>query len=391
MMAVARLIQTLWQGQQRWSRLAWLLLVPFALGFSALVRTRNALYDWRLLPIRRATPKVISVGNLTVGGSGKTPFVLWLAQALQQRTHYRIAILTHGYKGSRSDTTAVGAGGEIRATPAEVGDEAVMLARSFSGVVIAGKNRLKAAQLASQDFASELVILDDGFQHRRLTRDVDLLLIAGRQDRPGLDRQWLLPAGPSREPPSAARRADMVIVTKGGQPTGLEPDRAEPPLFSADLVPTSLVESGQGDWQELSLSLLHRRRVLAVAGIADPAPFYALLQEHDAELTEVMSFADHHTYTQADWQTIVTIGRRCDLIVTTEKDLVKLERFPFPTGKLVALRVRMQVRNAECLLSRIERQLAHQTEKMDDDHPRKKRPSSIFHGLIWPRRSSSKP
>ena len=200
-MAVARLIQTLWQGQQRWSRLAWLLLVPFALGFSALARTRNALYDWRLLPIRRATPKVISVGNLTVGGSGKTPFVLWLAQALQHRTHYRIAILTRGYKGSRSDPTTVGVGGEIWATPAEVGDEAVMLARSFSGVVIAGKNRLKAAQLASQDFASQLVILDDGFQHRRLTRDVDLLLIAGRQDRPGLDRQWLLPAGPLREPP----------------------------------------------------------------------------------------------------------------------------------------------------------------------------------------------
>lgn len=321
------------------------------------------MYDWRLLPIRRATPKVISVGNLTVGGSGKTPFVLWLAQTLQRRTDYRIAILTSGYKGSRSDTTAVGTGGEIRATPAEVGDEAVMLARNFSGVVIAGKNRLNAAQRASQDFASELVILDDGFQHRRLTRDVDLLLIAGRQDRPGLDRQWLLPAGPLREPLSAARRADMVIVTKGGRPTGLEPGQAEPPVFSGDLVPTSLVESVQGDWQELSLSLLHRRRVLAVAGIADPAPFYALLQEHEAELTEVVSFPDHHTYTQADWQTIVTIGRRCDLIVTTEKDLVKLERFPFPTGKLVALRVRMQVSNAERLLSRIERQLAHQTEK----------------------------
>ena len=342
----------------------WLLLVPFALGFSALARTRNVLYDWRLLPIRRATPKVISVGNLTVGGSGKTPFVLWLAQALQHRTHYRTAILTRGYKGSRSDTTAVGAGGEIWATPAEVGDEAVMLARSFSGVVIAGKNRLKAAQLASQNFASELVILDDGFQHRRLTRDVDLLLIAGRQDHPGLDRQWLLPAGPLREPLSAARRADMVIVTKGGRRTGVHPDHDSPPLFSGDLVPTSLVESVQGDWHERPLGLLHRRRVLAVAGIADPAPFYALLQEHEAELTEVVSFPDHHTYTQADWQTIVTIGRRCDLIVTTEKDLVKLERFPFPTGKLVALRVRMQVSNAERLLSRIERQLAHQTEKM---------------------------
>lgn len=362
MMAVARLIQTVWQGQQLWSRLVWLLLVPFSLGFSALARTRNALYDWRLLPIRQAAPQVISVGNLTVGGSGKTPFVLWLAQALQRRTRYRIAILTRGYKGSRSVPTAVGAGGKVWVTPAEVGDEAVMLARSFSGVVIAGKNRLKAAQLASQDFASELVILDDGFQHRRLTRDLDLLLIAGHQGHSGLDRQWLLPAGPLREPVSASRRADAVILTKGGQPIGLEPGGVDPPLFSADLVPTSLVESVQGRWHERPLGLLHHRRVLAVAGIADPTPFYALLQEHDAELAEVVSFADHHTYTQADWQTIVTAGRRCDLIVTTEKDLVKLERFPFPTGKLVALRVRMQVSNAERLLSRIERHLEHQTD-----------------------------
>ena len=342
----------------------WLSLTPFALIFSALIRSRNVLYDWRLLPIKQAAPKVISVGNLTVGGSGKTPFVLWLAQALQLRNNYRIGILTRGYKGSRSDTTAVGAGGEIWATPTEVGDEAVMLARTFSGIVITGKNRLKAAQLAGQAFASDVVILDDGFQHRKLKRDVDLLLIAGRH---GLDRQWLLPAGPLREPLSATRRADLVVLTKtrrGERPKGVDPDQAqgEPPLFYGDLTPTSLVQSVQGSWQELPLSLLYHQRVLAVAGIADPLPFYTLLQQHEAELTEVVSFPDHHTYTQADWRTIVTAGRRCTLIVTTEKDLVKLERFPFPTGKLVALRVRMQVSDADRLLSRIERQLKHQTE-----------------------------
>lgn len=367
----ASVTQTIWQRQQLWSQLVWLSLPPLAVGFSALVRSRNALYDWRLLPTKQAAPKVISVGNLTVGGSGKTPFVLWLAQALQLRNNYRIGILSRGYKGSRSDTTAVGAGGEVWATVAEVGDEAVMLSRAFSGVVIAGKNRLRAAQLASQAFASDVVILDDGFQHRKLKRDVDLLLIAGRQAHHGLghglDKEWLLPAGPLREPLSAARRADIVVLTKTRPGERLEggdlgQDQGGPPIFYGDLTPTSLVRSVQDGWQELPLSLLHRQRVLAVAGIADPLPFYTLLQHHEAELSEVVSFPDHHTYTRADWRTIVTASRGCNLIVTTEKDLVKLERFPFPTGKLVALRVRMQVSDADRLLTRIERQLEHQTE-----------------------------
>ncbi len=345
----------------------WLSLTPFALGFSALVRSRNVLYNWRLLPIKEAVPKVISVGNLTVGGSGKTPFVLWLAQALQLRTNYRIGIVTQGYKGSRSDTTAVGAGGEIWATVAEVGDEAVMLSRAFSGVVIAGKNRLKAAQLAGQNFASDVVILDDGFQHRKLKRDIDLLLIAGRQTRHGLDKEWLLPAGPLREPLSAARRADIIVSTKtrpGEQLKGgdLDRDQDKSPIFHGDLIPTSLVQSVQDGWQELPLTLLYRQHVLAVAGIANPLPFYALLQRYEAELSEVVSFPDHHTYTQTDWRTIVTASQGRDLIVTTEKDLVKLERFPFPTGKLVALRVRMEVSDADRLLTRIERQLEYSIE-----------------------------
>ena len=352
-----RVIHAIWQHRQPWSWLVWLSLTPFAFGFSGLVRVRNRLYDWRLLPVRQPAARVISVGNLTVGGSGKTPFVLWLAQALQGRTNWRIAILTRGYKGRCSGPTAVGAGGEVWATPAEVGDEAVMLARTFPGLVIAGKNRLESAQFARREFGSEVLILDDGFQHRKLKRDLDLLLIAS----PRADPQWLLPAGPWREPLSAARRADIVVWTKRGPARPAQRPQGVPPIFFGDLVPTGLVESLQDSWRELPLSLLSHQRVLAVVGIADPLPFYALLREHDAELTEVVSFPDHYTYTQADWRTIVEAGRSCDLIVTTEKDLVKLERFPFPASKLVALRVRMQVSGADRLLTRIERQLQTKT------------------------------
>lgn len=364
------IIQTIWQRQNFWSRLTWLCLTPFALGFSAIVRSRNFLYDFQLLPIAQPAPKVISVGNLTVGGTGKTPFVLWLAQALHTRNNYRVGILTRGYKGTKSDTTIIGSQGEIWATPDEVGDEGVMLAQTSPGVVIAGKNRLEAAELARQTFESDVVILDDGFQHRKLKRDVDLLLINSSHGQHGLGNGWLLPAGPLREPLSAIRRADIVVFTKGRpQPSSwrkvwsaLDP-QGMPSIFYGDLSPTSLVQSVQSRWQELPLTLLHHRRVLAVAGIADPLPFYTILHEQEADLTEVLSFPDHHTYTQADWQTILTASRTCDLVVTTEKDLVKLEQFPFPAGKLVALRVCMQVRDADKLLTRIERQLEYGTEK----------------------------
>jgi len=356
-----RLTHEVWQRQGFWGGIGWLALAPLSLGFSALVRGRNLLYNRRLLPIERPALKVISVGNLTVGGTGKTPVVLWLAQALQQRGR-RVGILSRGYKGTKTKVTVVGTAGQALATPAEVGDEPVMLARAFTGVVIAGRDRVAAATLARQRFGLEVVILDDGFQHRRLGRDVDLLLVNGIR---GAGNGWLLPAGPLREPLAAARRADVVIMTKGGE-KGSSEWRGRKwlaagngrPVFYGDLKTTALVTSVQRQWQELPLDLLAGKRVMALTGIANPFSFYRSLQEWEAEVAEVMEFPDHHLYTQADWQVISLASQKFDLIVTTEKDLVKLERFPFATGKLVALRARMEIAHGERLLATIERQLA---------------------------------
>jgi tetraacyldisaccharide 4'-kinase len=249
-----------------------------------------------------------------------------------------------------------------------------MLARVFPGVVIAGKNRLAAAELARQDFQTDIVLIDDGFQHRQLQRDIDILLINASHGQRGLGNGWLLPAGPLREPLSSAGRTDIVVFTKGhlrAQNTQNTKDKlnlrnqkfGHTPIFYADLTPTALVQSVQHTWQELPLLLLEHRRVLAVAGIADPVPFYGMLRDREVELTQVLSFPDHHAYTQADWQTILAASQSCDLVVTTEKDLVKLEQFPFPSGKLVALRVRMEIRDADQLLTAIEHQLEQTTEK----------------------------
>src|SRR5262245_27244931 len=147
MVFAQRLTHHIWQRQGFWVQVCWLALLPLSLGFSMLVRARNLLYDQGWLSIQHPALKVISVGNLTVGGTGKTPMVLWLAQALQSRGH-RVGILTRGYGGKNKGVTVVGTVGQALTTPAEVGDEPVMLAHAFVGVIISGRDRHAAAGLA---------------------------------------------------------------------------------------------------------------------------------------------------------------------------------------------------------------------------------------------------
>ena len=360
MALIHSLAHTIWNRQGLGGKLGWAALVPFALGFSALARGRNILYDHGLLPSERLPFYIISVGNLTVGGTGKTPFVLWLARALQARQH-SVGIACRGYKGRSSEVTIVGTNGQPQTTPVEVGDEAVMLARAFSGVVLAGRDRVQAARLAHKNFDLNVLILDDGFQHRRLGRSLDLVLIHAQQ---GIGNGWLLPAGPLREPLNAIRRTDIVILTKGQnlQDQELQKplfsfDRHDKPCFRADLRPTVLIHSEHGEWREMPVSLLAQKRVMTVSGVADPSLFYRFVRDEGAEIVQVMEFPDHHVYTQRDWQDMTAAGRRCDLIVTTEKDLVKLENFPFAVGKLMALRVEMVVKEADQLLTHIEHRL----------------------------------
>ncbi len=355
-----RWLHLIW-NRQGWSGwLGWLALLPFSWGFALVVHVRNRLYDRRWLAVEQAPLSVISVGNLTVGGTGKTPFVLWLARALQAQGK-SVGILSRGYKGTQTHAAVVvGINGEALATPEAVGDEPVMLARLFPGVVIASQDRLAGARLARERFGLELMILDDGFQHRRLSREVDILLLSGSNS---MHNQRLLPAGPFREPVSAARRAHILIATKGDplddapSPWQQHATALRKPLYTAHLEAVALVSIEQHQWREIPLTELSGKRIMALSGIADPLPFYRALQEWDAEVTEVMEFPDHHQYVQADWQAISFAGQKVEMIVTTEKDLVKLERFPFATRKLVALRTRLAIPQEAALLATLTQHL----------------------------------
>jgi tetraacyldisaccharide 4'-kinase len=207
-------------------------------------------------------------------------------------------------------------------------------------------------------------VLDDAFQHVRLRRDIDLLLMRAEG---GVGNGWVLPAGPMREPLSAKRRADAVIEIEAGRGAAT-PDTsaaiphsiaAHPRVLRAALRPRALVSPAGAAtrWTEMPLSLMGRR-VVAVSGLADASGFYRMLRELDADLVGVLEYPDHHVYTAADWHSIAAAGRGGAVVVTTEKDLVKLERFPFERDSLYALRLEVvmdlddEIRLVEMIVAR---------------------------------------
>ena len=322
-----------------------LALQPFSAAFGVGVGLRGAGYRLGLLRIKRAPVPVVSIGNLAVGGTGKTPVTLWVAEGLRERGA-RPAIVSRGYGGSTRGVTVVSRGDGPDVGPEVAGDEPVMLAKSFAGPVIVSPRRIDGAATAAA-LGADVVVLDDGFQHRAIARDFDLVLLDGR-------RGGLLPAGPFREPLRAVSRAHALLLMGRDEHDTVEaPAELHVAQYRAHLEAAAVVESVAGAWQAHAMGRLAGRRVIAVTGIARPEPFYRLLQRWDATIDEVFEYPDHHRYSPEQWQRIARRGHDVDLIVTTEKDLVKLEAFPFATGKLVALRIAPHVQHGAALLDDI--------------------------------------
>lgn len=358
--------QVIWprRGVRGWA--AWLALQPARMAFGTGVALRNAAYQFGVLHSEAAGVPVISVGNLAVGGTGKTPITLWLARQLADDGS-KVAIVLRGYTGSASGVTVVSEGDGALVDVNVAGDEAVMLAKNFNGTVITARRRIDGARRA-RELGCRIVVLDDGFQHRRLARDFDLVLINGREGA-------LLPCGPMREPRAALHRADAIAlvskVPSEPAPLGKVSSAAGKPLFLVRFVPTALVESVAGLWRERPLKEISGRKVAVIAGIANPQPFYTTLRQWEVQVGEVFEFPDHHRYTSADWRRLSRATHNFDYIITTEKDLVKLENFPFARGKLLALRVTPEVTNGEQLIRLIRDHIAaskaaHEEERHAD-------------------------
>jgi len=336
---------TVWPRRGVVGQLGYVALRPLSGVFGLGVALRGLGYRTGVLRTRRAPIPVVSIGNLVVGGTGKTPLTLWLARSLVARG-VRAAIVSRGYGGSAQGVTIVSRGEGPTVGPEVVGDEPVMLAKSFAGPVICAARRLDGAQAAAT-LGCDAIVLDDGFQHRALARAFDLVVVDGR-------RGPLLPAGPMREPFAALRRADAVVLIEREDGELPAPDvPADLPTYRMGFEAVALVESRERRWHERPAGHLASRRVIAVSGVERPDRFYALLRRWEAVIAEVFEYPDHHRYTPEDWQQIARCGHNAHFIVTTEKDLVKLEAFPFATGKLVALRIAPRVERAEELVDAI--------------------------------------
>jgi len=347
----ARFVTGLWEDTGKRGAVARAVLAPVGALYGAVVMLRNAAYATGVIATHGVAARIVSIGNLRVGGTGKTPLTRWLATAASARG-VAVAIASRGYGGTRHEAHVVGDGSPSPASNvAASGDEAVMLARTSGVPVVAGRDRVAAARLAITTFGSRLVLCDDAFQHRRLVRDVDIVLV-GADEGGGLLR--LLPGGPLREPLCGLARADVVLVYDGHGTDGPGPaPRAGQLTVRVRFAPSALVSPRAAGWEEVGLAALAGQRVLAVSGVARPAPMYRALREWEAELVHVLEYPDHHAYDARDWQTIAHAAKNVDMILTTEKDLVKLEAFPFARGKLVALRLGVYLDDPEALLARV--------------------------------------
>jgi tetraacyldisaccharide 4'-kinase len=285
--------------------------------------------------VTRVPARVLSVGNIAVGGTGKTPAALWLAERLAARG-WRPAIVARGYRKRRRGVVVVGEAGRALVTPEDGGDEAVLLARRFAGPVVTGERRAEAAAVACARFGVDAIVLDDGFQHRALARDADLVLATD-----DAAAGWPLPAGPLRESAAGLARARALLAVDGAPP----PERGVP-VFRGRLVPTGFVAPATDS--SAPLTALAGRTVSALAGVARPARFVATLEGAGVRVGRLLRYPDHHRYT-ADDAADIARALADGPVVTTEKDLVKLERFPALAG-LAALRVSLEVERGEALV-----------------------------------------
>ncbi|HEY3347467.1 MAG TPA: tetraacyldisaccharide 4'-kinase [Nitrospirota bacterium] len=309
------------------------MLEPASWAYAAVGLVRARLYKWGVLKTFKAPCKVISVGNITAGGTGKTPFVIYLARFLKD-AGVRVAVLTRGYDGTlEGSVSVVSDGSATKLSPSESGDEAALMALSLPGVpVIMGSRRVDAAKLAVERFGTEVVVLDDGFQHMALARDLNILLADAA--RP-FGNGYVMPTGYLREPKSAARRADAVVLTRAPRdcrcPGEAEVLKAVPgvPVFPATHAVGRLYRLDNR--MDAGMETLKNRASVAVSGLADPSSFKLILEGLGAKITSSMAYSDHHAYTAGD---AVEIDARADesgadIIITTEKDAVKLAGFKF--------------------------------------------------------------
>jgi tetraacyldisaccharide 4'-kinase len=343
-----------WRGLANGSRSSTLdrlllaLLTPISLAYALIQRLRAIFYRTGVLKSRRLPIPVISIGNLTVGGTGKTPVTAHIARFLLSQG-YRVAALSRGYGGSlEGHTVVVSDGTTIMLQPGQCGDEPFLLASTIPGLmVVIGSDRYAAGLLAMELLAPDVFLLDDGFQHMRLQRDLDILLLD--HSRP-FGNGWTLPAGLLREPASAISRGGLIIRTRCSGDIRPLPSLIRKPVCYARHELTDALPLAGGT--PLSFAVLQDKDVLAFAGIAEPHLFFEDLRRMGLNLVETIVFSDHTEYSEQQLSAIMSAMHTsgAQFCITTEKDGVKLMAAPPDLAKRTLLaRLALVLDNPETL------------------------------------------
>ena len=289
-----------------------LLLWPLSNIYRFFVAIRNLFYDIGLFKSYAVDAFVISVGNITVGGTGKTPTVQYLANTFIS-LNKKVAIISRGYGRQSRGTVLVSDGQRIVVSVADAGDEPFLLAQSCRGaVVFVDSNRVRAAEFAVDRFKPDVIVLDDAFQHRRIERDFDLLTF--RAGNP-VGNGFCLPAGPLREPVRNISRAHALLFNGSGGPEKSKFAGKMPHIFFAEYRPRALLSQ----YSESELAILREKRVYAFCGLANPVGFKDTLEKLNVNLLGFTAFKDHHSFNTKDVLKIKKAAAElsAEIIVTT--------------------------------------------------------------------------
>lgn len=312
---------------------------------------RKSLYGLGLIKPKNLSAKVISVGNITAGGSGKTPFVLYLAKKLQEKgTNF--AILTRGYKRLSKDTFELKKTDSFGTKWEQVGDEPFLLSNHLPGVtMIVDQDRFHSGKIAQDKYKADFLLLDDGFQHWRLNRDLDIVMIDASID---LEEEKLLPAGRLRESLSSLKRANLFILTRVDQSEYkdkmkklLQKYNSQSPIVESILQISSI--QNWKDKTEIELSQYKGKKGLSFCGIGNPFSFERTLKSLGLEILNAFFFLDHYIYTRKDLLSLQAEARKsgAEYLITTEKDSIRLPDTGELTTPLLVVNVELKIISGE--------------------------------------------
>jgi tetraacyldisaccharide 4'-kinase len=354
------------------NRAAQIALAPFGALYSAAIKARSAGYQTRFLKIHKVSVPVISVGNITVGGTGKTPLVRWLAEHLADQGR-RVCILTRGYRRENAKKQVTVSDGErILSDVANSGDEAMMLAQSLIGksAVVCNADRVSAAQWVIENLQSDVLLLDDGFQHRRLARDLDIVTIDATNP---FGNGRLLPAGILREPIKNLSRADCIVLTRTsvtGHGELIERIRqvTRAPIFQSrtNVANIRRLDAAHGGTLIAGLN----QPLAAFCGLGNPSAFFDQLRGAHLDIRDENVFRDHYKYLQADIDRLAAQAKTkgAQALITTAKDSVKLQSLNFQLPCYVA-EIEVEIPDAAKLLELVENAITTHAKLIESDLP----------------------